>query len=83
MAINPSVHAQFIVSIHRSNLQFQKCPEFSLFMAWRRKTIQLLLKTKVKSVKIAKVIKRRLNFNRLIKGPILIVLIDTIGHALH
>jgi hypothetical protein len=35
----------------------------------------------VKSVKIAKTLKRSLNFDRIIKGSILIVLTDTIGHA--
>ncbi len=47
-----------------------------------QKNAQLLLKTMVKSIKIAKALKRRLNFNRLIEGPIQIVS-DTIGHALH
>jgi hypothetical protein len=33
--------------------------------------------------KKCKALKRRINFNQLIKGPILIESIDTIDHALH
>jgi hypothetical protein len=56
MAINPSVHTQLIVSIHRSNLQYKKI-NFPCFFPWQRKSFQLLLKTTVKSLKLAKVLK--------------------------
>jgi hypothetical protein len=60
MAINPLVHTQSIASNHQSNPQFKKiCQIFAVFAMVMKK---LLLKTMVKSVKIAKELKQRLNF---------------------
>jgi hypothetical protein len=40
-------------------------------------------KSMIKSVKISKTLKGRLNFNKIIEGSVPLVLIDTTGHALH
>ncbi len=62
MASDPSVHTEFIVSIHQSNIQLKKFTEFLLFFAMAMKKDQLLRKkTMVKSVKIATTSKGRLN----------------------
>jgi hypothetical protein len=50
------VHTQLIVSIHRSNLQFKKITEFSLFFAMAMK--KRLTKFTEKSLKIDKALKK-------------------------
>ncbi len=73
MAFDPSVHTQLRLSIHRSNLQLKEIHRiFAVFCHGDKKTPNFyfnylykkprFLKTKVKSVNIAKALKRRLNF---------------------
>jgi hypothetical protein len=59
------------------------CLIFIFFCHGDEKTPNFFSKTMVKSVKIFNILKEWLNFNRIIDGSILIVSIDTIGHALH
>jgi hypothetical protein len=70
MAIKPSVHTESIVSINRSNC-LKNLPNFRCFFNYGDKKTPNFLS------------KNYFYFNRTIEGSILIVLIDTIDHALH